>query len=149
MNGQAPDPNGSLQLVRCAALGVLAHGGPKVNRQRADQRHGQNRGERRQADLDVPPNLTDYYASASSIQAAANAANRKEAGTNEKVLALGLTLLPDAYQLHQALGRLQAGRGDAPAAIRSYETALQLNPKKTPIHVRDFETTTTALAALR
>jgi tetratricopeptide (TPR) repeat protein len=95
------------------------------------------------------PNLKDYYVSASSIQAAANAANRKEAGTNEKVLALGLTLLPDAYQLHQTLGRLQATRGDKAAAIKSYETALKLNPKKTATEIRDYEATTTALAAIK
>ena len=56
------------------------------------------------AKVKATPNLKDYYVSASSVQAAANAANRKEAGTNEKVLALGLTLLPDAYQLHQTSG---------------------------------------------
>jgi hypothetical protein len=95
------------------------------------------------------PNLKEHYVSASSIQAAASAANRKEAGANEKVLALGLTLLPDAYQLHQALGRLQATRGDKPAAIKSYEAALKLNPKKTATEIRDHETVTVALAALR
>ena len=95
------------------------------------------------------PNLKDYYVSASSIQAAASAANRKEPGTNEKILVLGLTLLPNAYQLHQALGRLQATRDDKPAAIKSYETALKLNPKKTPAEIRDHETATAALAALR
>ena len=94
-------------------------------------------------------NLKDYYVSASSIQSAASAANRKEAGTSEKVLALGLTLLPDAYQLHQSLGRLQATRGDKPAAIKSYEAALKLNPKKTATEIRDHEAATTALAALR
>ena len=95
------------------------------------------------------PHLKNYYVSASSIQAAANAANRKEPGANEKVLALGLTLLPDAYQLHQTLGRLQATRGDKAAAIKSYETALKLNPKKTPAEIRDSETVAAALAALR
>src|SRR5262245_14094285 len=95
------------------------------------------------------PNLKDYYVSASSIQAAANTANRKEQGSNEKVLALGLTLLPDAYQLHQALGRLQAARDDKPAAIKSYETALKLNPKKTPTEIRDYETATGALAKIK
>ena len=103
------------------------------------------------------PNLTQYFVSASSIQAAASAANRKEPraadstgpGANEKVLALGITLLPNAYQLHQSLGRAQATRGDKLAAIKSYETALQLNPKKTAGEIRDFETATTALAALR
>jgi hypothetical protein len=94
-------------------------------------------------------NLKDHYVSVSSIQSAANLANRKEPGSNEKVLALGVTLLPDAYQLHQTLGRLQAARGDKAAAIKSYETALKLNPKKTPTEVKDFETITAALAAIR
>jgi FKBP-type peptidyl-prolyl cis-trans isomerase len=101
------------------------------------------------AKVKATPNLPDHYVSPSSIQAAANAANRKEAGTNEKVLVLGLTLLPDAYPLHQTLGRLQATRGDKSAAIKSYETALKLNPKKTASEVRDHEATTAALAALR
>lgn len=101
------------------------------------------------AKVKATPDLKGYYVSASSIQAAANAANRKEAGSNEKVLALGLTLLPDAYQLHQTLGRLQVTRGDRSAAIKSYETALKLNPRKTATEVRDFEAITAALAALR
>lgn len=101
------------------------------------------------AKVSATQNLKNYYVSASSIQAAANAANRKEAGANEKVLALGLTLLPDAYQLHQTLGRLEAARGDKPAAIKSYEAALKLNPNKTPAQIRDYEATTAALAALR
>jgi len=87
-------------------------------------------------------NLKDYYVSASSIQAAANAANRKEAGSNEKVLTLGLTLLPDAYQLHQALGRAQIAREDKAAAIKSLEAALKLNPRKTPTEMRDHEAAT-------
>jgi hypothetical protein len=95
------------------------------------------------------PDLKDYYVSASGIQAAANVANRKEAGSNERVLAFGLTLLPNAYQLHQALGRSQATRGDKTAAIKSYEAALKLNPKKTPTEIRDHERATAALAALR
>jgi hypothetical protein len=57
------------------------------------------------------------YGGAASVQAAASAANRKEPGSNETVLALGLTLLPDAYQLHQSLARLQGARGDKPAAL--------------------------------
>jgi len=94
-------------------------------------------------------NLKDYYVSASSIQAAANAANRKEAGSNEKVLTLGLTLLPDAYQLHQALGRAQIAREDKAAAIKSLEAALKLNPRKTPTEMRDHEAATKALAAIK
>jgi hypothetical protein len=74
------------------------------------------------------PNLKDYYVSASSVQAAASAANRKEPGT---------------------LARLQATRGDKPAAIKRYETALKRNPKKTAAEIRDHETATAALASLR
>lgn len=47
------------------------------------------------AKVKATPDLKDYYVSASSIQSAANAANRKEA----------------------ALGRLQATRGDKPAPL--------------------------------
>lgn len=95
------------------------------------------------------PNLKDHHVSVSGVQSAANAANRREPGGNEKVLALGLTLLPNSYQLHQTLGRLQAAREDKPAAIKSYEAALRLNPKKTAAEIRDHETATAALAALR
>jgi hypothetical protein len=101
------------------------------------------------AKVQATPDLKNYYVSASSVQAAANAANRKEPGANEKVLALGLTLLPNAYQLHQSLGRAQATRGDKPAAIKSYETAVKLNPKKTAAEIRDFQAITAALAAMR
>ena len=65
------------------------------------------------------------------------------------MLALGITLLPNAYQLHQPLGRLQATRGDNAAAIKSYETALTLNPKKTAAEIRDHDAATEALAKLR
>ena len=40
-------------------------------------------------------------------------------------------------------------RGDKAAAIKSYETALKLNPKKTAAEIRDHETATAALAVLR
>ena len=77
-------------------------------------------------------------------------------GTGERVdwgqsllRALGPQLQPNAYQLHQTPGRLQATRGDKAAAIKSYETALTLSPKKTAVEIRDHETATAALAALR
>ena len=95
------------------------------------------------------PNLKDYYVSASSIQALAGSANRRQPGDGEKVLSFGLTLLPDAYQLHQALGRAQGQRGAVSDAIRSYENALRLNMKKTEADRRDYETATKALAELR
>jgi peptidylprolyl isomerase len=95
------------------------------------------------------PNLKDYYVSASSVQAAASAANRKLAGEGEKVIAFGLTLLPTAYQLHQALARAQAQRGATADAIKSYEAALKLNAGKTAAQVRDRDAATQALADLR
>lgn len=101
------------------------------------------------ARVKATPNLKGHYVSVSSLQSAANAANRKEPGSAEKVYLLGITLLPDSYQMHQSLGRVLAARGDKPSAIRSYEMALKLNPKKTATEIRDFETTTAALAAIR
>jgi hypothetical protein len=95
------------------------------------------------------PNIKEYYVSAASIQSLANRANRAQAGDGEKVLAFGVTLLPDAYTLHQALARAQAQRGAAADAIRSYETALRLNPKKTEAERRDEGAATKALAELR
>lgn len=95
------------------------------------------------------PNLKDYYASVSGITALAGSANRRQAGDGEKVLSFGLTLLPDAYQLHQAMGRSQSQRGAVADAIRSYENALRLNAKKTEAARRDYETSTKALAELR
>ena len=95
------------------------------------------------------PNLKDYYASVASLRSAANAANAKQAGENEKVLAFAMTLLPDAYQLPMSLARAQAQRGAVAGAIRTYEAALKLNPNKTPAEIRDAAAMTTALAELR
>ena len=95
------------------------------------------------------PNLKEYYASVSGVQSAAGAANRKLAGEGEKVLAFGLTLLPNAHQLHQALARALAQRGATADAIKSYEAALKLNPKKTAPEIRDFDAATQALVELR
>ena len=95
------------------------------------------------------PNLKDYYVSASGIQALAGSANRRQPGDGEKVLSFGLTLLPDAYPLHQALGRAQGQRGAVADAIRSYENALRLNTKKNDAARRDYETATKALAEQR
>jgi hypothetical protein len=83
------------------------------------------------------------------VQSAANAANRKQAGDGEKVLTLGLTLLPNAYQLHQALGRAQSQRKATAEAIKSYETAIKMNPGKTPPEIRDRETAVKALDDLK
>ena len=65
------------------------------------------------------------------------------------MLAFGLTLLPDAHMLHQALARAQSERGAVADAIRSYEAALRLNPKMTDAQRRDSEASTKALAELR
>jgi len=101
------------------------------------------------AKANATPNLKDHYVSVPTVQAAATAANRKKAGEGEKVVALGVTLLPNAYQLHQALGRAQAQRGAKADAIKSYESALKLNPKKTADEIRDHDTATKALEDLR
>jgi hypothetical protein len=101
------------------------------------------------AKVKATPNLKDHYVSVSSVQAAVRAANTKQAGEGEKVLALGITLLPNAYQLHQSLARAQAQRGAKADAIKSYESALKLNPKKTPAEIRDHDAATTALAELK
>lgn len=95
------------------------------------------------------PDLKDYYASASGIVQLANSANRRQAGDGEKVLVFGLTLLPEAYPLHQALARAQSQRGAVADAIRSYESALRLNMKKTDTTRRDYETAAKALAELQ
>jgi arylsulfatase len=93
--------------------------------------------------------LGEYYVSVSSVRALASAANRQKAGDGEKVLAFGLTLLPNAHALHQALAREQAERGAIAEAVRSYEAALRLNPKTTAADRRDFDAATQALALLR
>ena len=94
-------------------------------------------------------NLREYYVSAAGLQALASSANRRQAGDGEKVLAFGLTLLPEAHALHQALARAQSERGAVADAIRSYEAALRLNPKQTDAERRDAEAATKALAELR
>ncbi len=58
--------------------------------------------------------------SAAGLLALASTANRRQAGDGEKVLAFGLTLLPDAHALHQALARAQASA--APLPTRSAAT---------------------------
>jgi arylsulfatase len=93
--------------------------------------------------------LREYYVSVPSIRAVAASANRRQAGDGEKVLAFGLTLLPDAHGLHQALARAQSQRGAIAEAIRSYEAALRLNPKATDADRRDYDEATQALAELR
>jgi arylsulfatase A-like enzyme len=93
--------------------------------------------------------LREYYVSAAGIQSLASAANRRKPGDGEKVLGFGLTLLPNAHLLHQALAREQTGRGAIADAIRSYETALRLNPRTTDAERRDHEAATKALAELR
>ncbi len=95
------------------------------------------------------PDLKGYFVSAAGILALAGNANRRQPGDGEKVLSFGLTLLPDAYQLHQALGRAQSQRGAVADAIRSYENALRLNTQQTETAHRDYEAATKALADLR
>ena len=53
-------------------------------------------------------NVREYYVSVPGLLALANAANRRQAGDGEKVLEFGVTLLPDAQALQQALAKLRA-----------------------------------------
>jgi hypothetical protein len=66
-----------------------------------------------------------------------------------RVLTFGLMLLPDAHALHQALAASQAQRGAVADAIRSYESAVRLNPQATEADRRNHEAATKALAELR
>jgi len=95
------------------------------------------------------PNLKSYYASTGTLRSTANKAERKHAGDGEKIYAFGITLLPKAYQMHQSLAAAQAKRNAVADAIKSYETALKLNPKKSPDQKSDAEDITKALTELR
>lgn len=95
------------------------------------------------------PNLKSYYVSAGTLWSAASKAERKHAGDGEKVYAFGITLLPKAYELHQGLAVAQAKRNAIADAIKSYETALKLNPKKTPDQKSEAEDATKAIAELK
>jgi hypothetical protein len=52
-------------------------------------------------------NIREYYVSVPGLLALANSAERRRAGDGEKVLLFGLTLLPDAQALQQALAELR------------------------------------------
>ena len=52
-------------------------------------------------------NIREYYVSVPGLLALANSAERRRAGDGEKVLLFGLTLLPDAQALQQALAKLR------------------------------------------
>jgi CubicO group peptidase (beta-lactamase class C family) len=95
------------------------------------------------------PDLAEFFASDGSLLAAANRAGRTERADAEKVLAFGLTLLPQSYRLHQALARAQAARGAVAEATASYEAALRYNPRSNDAQRRDADAATAALAELR
>jgi peptidylprolyl isomerase len=95
------------------------------------------------------PNFHDYYATPADIVSIASRANRTHAGDGEKILTFGRALLPDAYQIPQALARSQAQRGANADAIKNYQTALSLNKKDTDTARKDFDTATQALATLQ
>ncbi|HEY4330176.1 MAG TPA: FKBP-type peptidyl-prolyl cis-trans isomerase, partial [Phycisphaerae bacterium] len=95
------------------------------------------------------PNFKDYYATPADIVSIASRANRTHPGDGEKILAFGIALLPDAYQIPQALARTQAQRGAKDEAIKNYETALRLNKKDSKPALADFDTATKALATLQ
>jgi FKBP-type peptidyl-prolyl cis-trans isomerase len=60
-------------------------------------------------------NIREYYVSVPGLLALANSADRRRPGDGERVLLFGLTLLPDAQALHQALAKLRAKAPAQPA----------------------------------
>jgi hypothetical protein len=95
------------------------------------------------------PEFKDYYASPSGLVSLAARAERTRAGDGEKILKFGMALIPDAYQIPQALARLQAQNTNTVDAVANYQTALKLNKKDTDTGRRDFDRATEALKILQ
>jgi FKBP-type peptidyl-prolyl cis-trans isomerase len=95
------------------------------------------------------PNFKDYYATPADVVSIANRANRQHPGDGEKILSFGMALLPDAYQIPQALARTQAQRGAKDEAIKNYQAVLKLNKKDSKTATTDFNNATQALATLQ
>jgi FKBP-type peptidyl-prolyl cis-trans isomerase len=95
------------------------------------------------------PNFKDYYATPTGLVSIATRANRTHAGDGEKILTFGTALLPDAYQIPQALAKSQAQRGDKEDAIKNYDAALKLNKKDSKTAQTDFDAATKALEELK
>ena len=95
------------------------------------------------------PQLTNYYASPMGLVSLANRANRTHPGDGEKILKFGVVLLPDAYQIPQALARQQARNTNTTDAIANYQIALKLNKKETDAARKDFDAATEALKTLQ
>ncbi len=95
------------------------------------------------------PQLKDYYASPTGLVFLANRANRTHPGDGEKILKFGMALLPDAYQIPQALARQQARNNNTADAIANYQIALKLNKKETDAAKKDFDAATEALKTLQ
>src|SRR5262245_47772469 len=95
------------------------------------------------------PEFKDYYASPAGLVSLATRGERTHPGDGEKILKFGMALLPDAYQIPQALGRLQAQNTNTVDAIANYQAALKLNKKDTDASRRDFDRTTEALKTLQ
>lgn len=95
------------------------------------------------------PEFRDYYATPVGLVSLATRANRTHPGDGEKILKFGMALLPDAYQIPQALARLQAQSTNTIDAIANYQTALKLNKKDTETGRRDFDRASEALKALQ
>lgn len=95
------------------------------------------------------PNFKDYYATPAGLVSIATRANRTRAGDGEKILSFGIALLPDAYEIPQALAKSQAQRGANDDAIKNYQAALKLNRKDSKTAQTDFDTATKALTDLQ
>lgn len=95
------------------------------------------------------PEFKDYYASPAGLVSLASRANRTHPGDGEKILKFGTALLPDAYQIPQALARLQAQNTNTVEALANYQTALKLNKQDTDAARRDFDRATEAVKTLQ
>ena len=94
------------------------------------------------------PDLKAHYVSASSIQAAANAANRREAGPTKRCSRWGSRSCRMPISCIRRWAGCRPRAATRPPQSRATTIALKLDPTKTTAEIRDYEATTTALAAL-
>jgi hypothetical protein len=69
-------------------------------------------------------------------------------GNGDRIRAFVLAM-PESYVLHQALAQSQNERGTTAEAIRSFEAALKLNPRKTEAEQSDHNMAAKVLAELK
>lgn len=93
------------------------------------------------------PNLKDYYVS--EMYLGWHAQRVEGARNREKVLEFAVSLLPQSYNLHWALGRALERRTAVSEAMAHYEAALRLNPRNSETQRKDADSVTAWIAKLR